>query len=182
MTASGDPVPGSATTLVYPTATRAGARGRTPTGQPGPEPPVSTSSVFPWTPSSQTMEPLGNPGRFSCSHKTYKVRCLLVPSLDPSLPTGLHRTIGVVGGRTSAGSRRVSCSFQACDRWWSAGDQHHFVADSLLPDSRSPAHLGGYSIHGRWAYSNACLCKGMRRRHQRRPAPGAGYLAWDDRS
>ena len=50
-----------------------------------------------------------------CSHKTYKVRRLLVPSLEPSLLTGLHRTAGVVGGRTSAGSRRVSRSFQACD-------------------------------------------------------------------
>ena len=26
---------------------------------------VSTVSVFPWTPSSQNMEPLGNPGQFS---------------------------------------------------------------------------------------------------------------------
>ena len=34
-----------------------------------------------------------------------------IHSLDPSLPTGLHRTVGIVGGRTSAGSRRVSCSF-----------------------------------------------------------------------
>ena len=85
-----------------------------------------------------------------CSNKTYKVRCLLVPSLDPSLPTGLHRTVGVVGGRTSAGSRRVSRSFQACDGLWSAGDQHHAVADSLLPDSREPCALGWlcYSIHG----------------------------------
>ena len=47
-----------------PTASRADVRGRTPTGPPALEPPVSTSSVFPWTPSSQEMEPLGNPGRF----------------------------------------------------------------------------------------------------------------------
>ena len=36
-----------------PTASRAGARGRTPTERPAPGLPVSTSSVFPWTPSSQ---------------------------------------------------------------------------------------------------------------------------------
>ena len=57
-----------------PIATRAGARGRTPTEPPVPGPPVSTSSVFPWTPSSQTMEPLGNPGRFiSCAARPLRV-------------------------------------------------------------------------------------------------------------
>ena len=50
-----------------PTASRAGARDRAPTGRLVPGPPVSISSVFPWTPSSQELEPPGNPGRFSLS-------------------------------------------------------------------------------------------------------------------
>ena len=48
-----------------PTASRADARDRTPVAPLAPGPLVSTSSVFPWTPSSQNMEPLGNPGRFN---------------------------------------------------------------------------------------------------------------------
>ena len=47
-----------------PIASRAGARDRTPTGRLAPGPLVNISSVFPWTPSSQEMEPPGNPGRF----------------------------------------------------------------------------------------------------------------------
>ena len=48
-----------------PLTSRADARDRTPVAPLAPGPLVSTSSVFPWTPSSQNMEPLGNPGRFN---------------------------------------------------------------------------------------------------------------------
>ena len=48
-----------------PTASHVAVRDRTPTGRVAPALRVSTSSVFPSTPSSQTMEPLGNPGGFT---------------------------------------------------------------------------------------------------------------------
>ena len=44
-----------------PTASRAGLRARTPTGPLALEPLESICSVFPWAPSSQEMEPPGNP-------------------------------------------------------------------------------------------------------------------------
>ena len=47
-----------------PTASRAGLRARIPSGPLALEPLVSICSVFPWTPSSQEMEPPENPVRF----------------------------------------------------------------------------------------------------------------------
>ena len=48
-----------------PTASRAGLRARIPSGPLALEPLVSICSVFPWTPSSQEMEPPENPVRFN---------------------------------------------------------------------------------------------------------------------
>ena len=46
---------------------------------PAPGPPVSTSLVFPWTPSSQTMGPLRNPGRFILpTARRHSLRCRTV--------------------------------------------------------------------------------------------------------
>ena len=53
-----------------PTASRAGLRARIPSGPLALEPLVSICSVFPWTPSSQEMEPPENPVRFNPGRET----------------------------------------------------------------------------------------------------------------
>ena len=91
-----------------PTASRADVRGRTPTGPPALEPPVSTSSVFPWTPSSQEMEPLGNPGRFTSDSTGENLLALLAQlggKFRPRHPS-----------RTARGRKLGGCSGQVARR------------------------------------------------------------------
>ncbi len=51
-----------------PTGSRGAPRAQTPAGRRALEPLVKTCVVVPWTPSSQEMEPPGNPGRFRVVH------------------------------------------------------------------------------------------------------------------
>ena len=75
-----------------PTASRAGLRARIPSGPLALEPLVSICSVFPWTPSSQEMEPPENPVRFNSR----------LASVGPRLERELHSVVLVGPGQPEA--------------------------------------------------------------------------------